>query len=81
NSIFVMSKPTTPSDNSSIDLTNEHVTTTTTFPQTNDTTITTSVLQTNDTTAPVLQIKESKRKRPIEYIEDDILMSNNKLLN
>jgi hypothetical protein len=68
-----MSKPSTPSDNSSIDLTNEHVTTTTTLPQTNDTTITTSALQTNGTTAPVLQIKESKRKRPIEYIEDDIL--------
>ncbi|CAG8840373.1 20998_t:CDS:1, partial [Cetraspora pellucida] len=59
--------------NSSIDLTNEHVTITTTLLQTNDTTITTSVLQTNGTITPVLQIKESKRKCPIEYIEDNIL--------
>ncbi|CAG8840642.1 6879_t:CDS:1, partial [Cetraspora pellucida] len=58
NSTFVMSKPSTLSDNSSINLTNEHVITTTTLSQTNDTTITTSVLQTNGTTAPVLQIKE-----------------------
>ncbi|CAG8838477.1 15947_t:CDS:1, partial [Cetraspora pellucida] len=59
--------------NPSIDLTNEHVTTTTILSQTNDTTITISVLQTNSTIASILQIKESKRKHPIEYIEDDIL--------
>ncbi|CAG8833387.1 6679_t:CDS:2 [Cetraspora pellucida] len=69
-----MSKPPTPTENSSVDLTNENVATTTP-PQTNGTSTTTtiSISQTNGTSSPILQVKKTKRKRPIEYIEDDIL--------
>ncbi|CAG8806180.1 21482_t:CDS:1, partial [Cetraspora pellucida] len=69
-----MSKPPTPTENSPVDLTNENITTTTPSSQTNGTsTTTTSISQTNGTSSPILQVKEIKRKRPIEYIEDGIL--------
>ncbi|CAG8752519.1 14912_t:CDS:1, partial [Cetraspora pellucida] len=59
-----MSKPSTPPSENSVDLTNDHITNPTS--QTNNTNnhISNSVVQ---------QVDNVKRRRPIEYIEDDII--------
>ncbi|CAG8525836.1 16021_t:CDS:2 [Cetraspora pellucida] len=64
-----MSKPSTPPSENNIDLTNDHVTNS----QTNDT----NNHVTNSVSQPIGNIK---RRRPIEYIEDDILDVEQKII-